>query len=74
MIPSLIMALLSSRVLVFWLLNILMVICVAVATRRLYKDRGRPRVSTATAVLIGHGGSRVELGTLLWKLQQFSDY
>ncbi|PNF28839.1 hypothetical protein B7P43_G04415 [Cryptotermes secundus] len=41
MIPSLIMALLSSRVVVFWLLNVLLVICVSVATRRLYKDRSK---------------------------------
>lgn len=39
MIPSLVMALLSSRAVVFWLLNVLLVICVTVATRRLSKDR-----------------------------------
>ncbi|KDR11156.1 hypothetical protein L798_14938 [Zootermopsis nevadensis] len=39
MIPSLVMALLSSRILVFWLLNVLLVICVAVATQRLSKDK-----------------------------------
>jgi hypothetical protein len=52
MIPSLVMALLSSRVVVFWLLNILLVICVTVATRRLYKERGKLRVKTSVIILI----------------------
>jgi hypothetical protein len=52
MIPSLVMALLSSRVVVFWLLNVLLVICVTVATRRLYKDRGKIRVKTSVIMFI----------------------
>jgi len=45
MIPSLVMALLSSRVVVFWLLNVILVICVIQATYQLSRDKGKVRVS-----------------------------
>jgi hypothetical protein len=52
MLPSLVMALLSSRAVVFWLLNVLLVVCVTMATRRLYKDRRKLRVKTCAIIFI----------------------
>jgi hypothetical protein len=46
-IPSLVMALLSSRVVVFWLLNLLLVICVTMATYKLSKNKDKVRVGHA---------------------------
>jgi hypothetical protein len=50
MIPSLVMAVLSSRAVILWLLNVLLAICVTTATHRLWKDRGK--VSQTGMVLV----------------------
>jgi hypothetical protein len=75
MIPSLVMALLSSRVVVFWLLNILLVICVTVATRRLYKDRGKIRVKTSVIILIclGRSGGKQDTSPTPWIFKESSE-
>jgi hypothetical protein len=44
MIPSIIMALLTIRLGIFWLLNVLNLICVSVAVFRLSKEKGKVRV------------------------------